>query len=397
MRMQTIKQGERVAVWNLNGQVRYVDGPRRLWVWRETVQPLQRHSAAADEYLVVRYRDGRAMHLRGPIDAWFDPVEHQSIQVKKALSISAHEAIVVYCSSGDRVTRRIVRGPALFVPTQDEWLHEFSWHGSDPKRRQKVPHALQFHVLRVIPDQMYFDVDDVRTADDALVVVKLMVFFELADIERMLDQTHDPIADFINALAADVIDFVAGLSFEEFKHRTEQLNDLGTYPNLCRRAERIGYSINKVVYRGYSATDKLQHMHDDAIEARTQLKLQAETERQAQDLADLRIEREAQRAAVQRELEVRQTQHQQTLKQMQHEQRLARRRREREQQMELERLTHELELQHARAMDQEKIAFMDGMRGMQVDLTRYLVAQYQNPDRLIRIDGANGSQLHLHE
>jgi hypothetical protein len=34
---------------------------------------------------------------------------------------------------------------------------------------------------------------------------------------------------------------------------------------------------------------------------------------------------------------------------------------------------------------------------MQVDLTKYLVAQYQNPDRLIRVEGEKRTQLHLHE
>lgn len=37
----------------------------------------------------------------------------------------------------------------------------------------------------------------VRTKDDALITVKQMVFFELRDIETMLNQTADPIADFI--------------------------------------------------------------------------------------------------------------------------------------------------------------------------------------------------------
>ena len=83
-----------------------------------------------------------------------------------------------------------------------------AWRGPKNPNR-KLPRALQFKKLRIIPDQMYFDVSDVRTADDALLEVKLMVFFELIDIERMLDQTHDPIADFINALSADVIDFAA--------------------------------------------------------------------------------------------------------------------------------------------------------------------------------------------
>src|SRR6185369_4457665 len=166
--------------------------------------------------------------------------------------------------------------------------HEFCWHGADPLNPQrKIPRALKFTKLRIIPDQMYFDVREVRTADDALLVVKLMVFFELADIERMLDQTHDPIADFVNALSADVIDFAAERTFEQFKEGTGRLNELEQYGNLTGRAERIGYRINKVVYRGYFASEKLQSMHDGAIETRTSLQLQAETERQAQELADL--------------------------------------------------------------------------------------------------------------
>ena len=36
-----------------------------------------------------------------------------------------------------------------------------------------------------------------RTKDDALITVKTMIFFELRDIETMLNQTADPIADFI--------------------------------------------------------------------------------------------------------------------------------------------------------------------------------------------------------
>ncbi len=66
---------------------------------------------------------------------------------------------------------------------------------------------------------MYFDVENVRTADDALLIIKVMVFFELVDIEKMLDQTHDPIADFINALSADVVDFVGAMNSMPSKAR----------------------------------------------------------------------------------------------------------------------------------------------------------------------------------
>jgi hypothetical protein len=37
------------------------------------------------------------------------------------------------------------------------------------------------------------------------------------------------------------------------------------------------------------------------------------------------------------------------------------------------------------------------MQAMQVNLTRYLVAQYQNSDRLIRIEGEILKLLHLHK
>ena len=32
-----------------------------------------------------------------------------------------------------------------------------------------------------------------RTKDDTILTVKLMLFFELIDVDRMLDNTHDPI------------------------------------------------------------------------------------------------------------------------------------------------------------------------------------------------------------
>lgn len=33
-----------------------------------------------------------------------------------------------------RVERRIVRGPIVFIPASNEWVHEFSWHGAVTER-----------------------------------------------------------------------------------------------------------------------------------------------------------------------------------------------------------------------------------------------------------------------
>jgi len=396
--IRTVHQGDRIAVWDLQGRVRYVDGPRRLFLFRKSVQHLERYSAGADQYLAIEFADGHSEHVRGPISIWYDPVEHEEIEIKSALPLDSHEAVVVYRRTNGDVERRVERGPALFVPTEDEWLHEFRWHGADPKdRERKIPRALRFKKLRIIPDQTYHHVEDVRTADDALLTVKLMIFFELADIETMLDQTHDPIADFINAVTADIIDFVGSRSFESFKKDTEQLNDLAAYPNLTRRAERIGYRINKVVYRGYTAGNTLQAMHDGAIETRTQLKLEAETEDQAQELADLKLAREAVRAEQQREMERATTEHSVRLQHLEHDEQMRRQTAEQEARAEATRQANAIELEHQKATDEEKTRYLATMREMQIDLTRYLVAQYQNPDRLIRISGDNGAQLHLHE
>lgn len=405
----TVPQGERVMLWNARGQVKYVDGPRRMFLIKERIQPMRRFTAAPDQYLIVRKKDGTTQHLPGPATVWFDPVEHLEIKVEFATKVDANEALVVYRQTAEGVERRLIRGPDLFVPMAEEWVHQFSWHGSDAKLgHRKIPSGLQFTKLRVIPDQMYFDVETVRTGDDALLVVKLMVFFELIDIEKMLDQTHDPVADFINALSADVIDFVGGQSFETFKGKTDALNRLETYPQLTQRAEKIGYSISKVVYRGYYANDKLQTMHDAAIECRTKLKLEAETERQAQELADLKLAREQERAVKRQEMEEAETKHQNILKQLESDakrqqreadqkQVLEGKRREENLKLETQRGLNELALTHEQAMHGEQAGFLTRMKDLQVDLTRYLVAQYQNPDKIIRIDGQNGPQLHLHE
>lgn len=95
--------------------------------------------------------------------------------------------------------RQIIKGPTLYAPKPTEWIHDFTWHGEDGAHKTHIiPGAKKFQKLRLIPDQFYYNITDVRTADDALITVKLMVFFELINVETMLNNTHDPIADFVS-------------------------------------------------------------------------------------------------------------------------------------------------------------------------------------------------------
>ena len=61
-----------------------------------------------------------------------------------------------------------------------------------------------------------------------------------------------------SAVCADVIAFVSKLTFEGFLSSTAKLSQIETFPQLTTRVERVGYQMNKVVYRGYHSSEKLQ-------------------------------------------------------------------------------------------------------------------------------------------
>ena len=291
----TVEEGTRVLMVQRDGKMEVIEGPARVWRRGRSFRQMAHYVAHPSEFLIVRFRDGKQKHFSGPAHVWMDPREHQEISKEESLPIADKEAVIVYAESETReVERRIVHGPATFVPEPGEWLHTFKWHGNVGGK--KVPGALEFQKLWLLPDQMYHDVPDVRTADDAVLTIRLMMFFELIDIDTMLATTHDPIGDFLNAATSDVVDFVGRHSFESFKQNTEQLNNIATYKQLTSRADQIGYRINRVVYRGYGAKASLEQMHDQAIESRTRLQLEKATEQQAQELEDLKLERDLARA-----------------------------------------------------------------------------------------------------
>jgi hypothetical protein len=413
-----IQDGNAVIAWKRNGTREIIEGPKVLFAPFDTIFPLQQVCAREGEYLVIEFKDGKTEHREGPYEMWLDPLIHKNIYPKDVVNLDAHQAIVVYNDLEGDVTHRIIRGPAVYTPKPTEWLHQFRWHGDNGKGK-KVPRALQFEKLRVIPDQLYFDVDMVRTADEALITVQLMVFFELTDIEKMLQQTHDPIADFINALTADVIRFAGGCDFEAFKNQAKDLNNLSTYTELCTGAERIGYNINKVVYRGYLASNKLQVMHDNAIELRTRLVLENETEVQQQELTDLKLTREHTRAEQirlekerelnhqleqlnkERKQELETTQQEKELaiqlEKQEREQRLTTKQKEHTIELELTRQRHALEKQQKQELLQIKFAEWDHLHTTGADLTAVLVAQQNNPDKTIRLDHKGDAEVHLHE
>ena len=119
----------------------------------------------------------------------------------------------------------------------------------------------------------------------------------------MLDKTQDPIADFINAICADVVSYVAKLKFSEFIADSRiRLKDLNTYEGTLQRASRNGFKIENVIYNGYISSPELQSIQDSSIQSRTQIRLNAEIEKQKNILINLKIESEKKRRNLQTDL-----------------------------------------------------------------------------------------------
>eukprot|EP00296_Roombia_truncata_P000775 JP436471.1.p1 GENE.JP436471.1~~JP436471.1.p1 ORF type:complete len:222 (+),score=48.12 JP436471.1:1-666(+) len=214
-----------------------------------------------------------------------------------------------------------------------------------------------------------------------------MIFFEITDVELMLDTTNDPIGDFINATCADVITWASQKPYEEFLSKTNELNFLETFPSLTGRADHVGFRIHKVVYRGYTASEALQQMHDQAIRTHTQLRLESETASQKQSIADLELKRTMERNAQENEMASARLKQELELKRMKHDLEMS------QKQVEADFAAAQLQSEH-----QSQLQYLDGLKQRGVDLNKYLAAQMSRADRVLRVeDGASAPVLHIHD
>jgi len=417
-----VREGTSVVLWH-DGNATIINGPAVVKPGCfDSVEGLRTLRANEREFLAVTFADGHTEHLPGPRSMVQHPVNHKEIRVVPLTVVEAGEAIIVMRRGADPAAapatavvveeegeedkerkkdkkkkgkskesadsgRLIVRGPCYHMPTPDETQHEFVWTGRDPSNPQKkAPGALRFNKLRLTPDQMYISVPEARTSDDALLVVNLLVFFQISDLDKMLDRTHDPIADLENAATSDIVAFCAGLSYEMFLEKTDSLNNMEAYPQLVQRARSIGFEITSVVYRGYTASSRLQGMHDDALQARTQLRLEAETEEQSQRLSDLKLAKEQDRQRKKQEMQREEVEHNNAVLRMQHEEKLLE-----------SRQTHEAKLAQEAAENAKRLEYYTQLKQLGVDINAYLAANSSRPEKLIQIsEGTSAAKVHVH-
>jgi hypothetical protein len=251
-----------------------------------------------NKYAKIVYIDGRVEHLQGPLKILHDERYIKNIEILSPIYVKSNEVIITHTLEKDNntLTRNIIKGKQYYVPKSNETIHNFSWSGTpqDATHNVKVPNQLQFTTLRNMPQQMYYDILDVRTADHVLIKIKLLLFFEITNIEKMLDNTNDPICNIATETSTNILRLISNITFEDFKLNIKNLNDINLYSTL-KNLEQIGVSVNKVSLIGYDAPEILQQIHNNALEEKTEIELKTEIVKSEQENKKYELECEIER------------------------------------------------------------------------------------------------------
>uniref|UniRef100_A0A2C9MA59 Band 7 domain-containing protein n=1 Tax=Biomphalaria glabrata TaxID=6526 RepID=A0A2C9MA59_BIOGL len=388
MKFKTVYEGQQAVVLNHLGQGKLVIGPERLFLFRERFYQLRSNTADRFGYIAIQENSGSIIHKPGPCQIFHNILEFRNCESKNALCIDANHVLVVYKRlKGGEAQRRI---KINFLLMCIHGTHEF--HAADDVESSLfsvmfseflcVPTYVSFKIQNIflVPfNGILEQVREVRTSDDTMLTVKVMLFYEIVDILKMLDATHDPIADLINALCADVISFVGPLTYQQFIEKTSQLSSLDTYPHLQQRAERIGFKVEKVVFRGYHASDQLQEMQNTAIESHTQLRLQREIEEQEQKLVNFKLNQMQKRSVIQQSMQLKRQLHQQKIAELTQKHLLEKEKLTLNHKLALSSMEIKVNAEIKEAEDSQMIVQLANLSAANIDVTKYLTLQYDLP------------------
>ena len=147
---KTIIAGEQYLVSEkTTGRSYIIEGPSEMNTYRKIFLRLNATAASERQYVYIVELSGEVKHVPGPSLIFFNPVVHQRVECRDGIALDASSAVVVYkqIAESKEVQQRVVYGPTLFIPTADEWLHNFSWHGPLPDNKTAyMPNANKFTV-----------------------------------------------------------------------------------------------------------------------------------------------------------------------------------------------------------------------------------------------------------
>jgi len=164
---------------------------------------------------------------------------------------------------------------------------------------------------------------------------------------------------------------------------------MSTYLSVTRIAESVGFKVQNVVYRGYQASDQLQHMHDSAIQSRTKLHHEHDVAEQLQRLEDMKITKRLERSMQEMQLEQAAKEHQLKLINLEHKENLVRKELEHKEIIRQKHLDAETDLRFTKLKNQEQLSYYTELKSLGVNLTQLLCTQNQPVNKLIKIEAPN--------
>lgn len=280
---RTIKHGEAAAIWSLDGTHREVVGPRLVRMFCSSIRFLTRVSATKDEYLYVRYVDGREEHKAGPASIFVNPVHHTEVLVKQNIKLqTAGDYLVVYAEGGapailssdddnagtfelkpilskkvdsgtssmqsaagggdecnkSSLTRTILKGPLSFSPAVNDFVHEFKFSPLPP---MKVLNECQSFGGLVVPVNVGNDGGESGT-------VTLNVSVVVSSVSALIDRAPNLLDVVTKSLRIDVSHAMRQVAAWPAVHPTllDMCSDLTSFPCLQATVAACGCKCTSV-------------------------------------------------------------------------------------------------------------------------------------------------------
>lgn len=388
---RTIKDGEAAAIWNRKGVHTQIIGPRRANLCFSTIRFLTRHKAESHQYLVVKHRDGRVEHIRGPVALFENPALHDQIRVEDSILLkSDSEYIVVYNEGTSNHTaghvqrekmnvsanRVIIHGPTLFVPTPIEHVHEFSW--SQVKKGEQLSSTMdKFRVLRTTTLPLEITLN-VPLSDSHCIKAELHIEYKISSHHQSVEtlvKHEDPIRRMYKAILADGQKLGDSITLDMIRARKQSemnalLTSLESYTELRKAAEQSGLQITSVYLTSQDLNDPLKKLFDN--ERKLAGNLQSEIERNNQRRELRALEQEDMRKGIEDDAELQRMklESDDKLDQEMHEIKLAALKRR----VELEKHEAEASNEKIKMKDATVLLFLDKVKDMGVDMTKFLAS-----------------------
>lgn len=83
------------------------------------------------------------MFFLRPAIEWFNRFKHEYIRVSDCVKLDESQLVVVYRRdpATRQVSRRLVKGPCVYMIESNEWLHVFNWHKPDKENVGHMVHT----------------------------------------------------------------------------------------------------------------------------------------------------------------------------------------------------------------------------------------------------------------